>query len=146
MGNDQGEPDVIYQSDSQLLGIELGTAYYDGLLAKQEWTLARGERQFPKEGYEENWGGTIINPDDLICKKVQAELVDKCEKKYQGVQRVWLCIEQRAPLSDQESVDKCVRTLQIPAPHCFEAIYLAYLAPLHDGGGYRAVRLYPPAG
>jgi hypothetical protein len=142
MGNDRGEADVIYLLKDQLLGIEVGTAYYDELLAKQEWTLARGDRQFPKEGIEELWGGTIANPDDLICSRIQGEIDDKCGKRYQGTELTWLCIEQRAPMSDAESVSKCVDHLKIPTSHGFDSIYLFYLAPLHDGGAYTAVKLY----
>jgi hypothetical protein len=52
LGNDNGEPDVVYERDGHTLGIEIATAYYDNSDAKQEWTLARGERTMPPEGYE----------------------------------------------------------------------------------------------
>lgn len=81
------------------------------------------------------------NPDDLICGKVQGELEDKCAKRYQGADEVWLCIEENAPLSDAKSVDECVKKLKIPAGHHFARVYLFLSVPLHDGGGYRAVAL-----
>ena len=52
-GNDRDEPEVIYKRNGQTLGVEVATAYYEDSDAKQEWTLARGKREFPKEGYEE---------------------------------------------------------------------------------------------
>jgi len=68
-GNDKNEPEVIYGKDGKTLGIEIATAYYDNSDAKQEWTLARGERQLSEEGYEFREKGVIKNPDDLICRK-----------------------------------------------------------------------------
>jgi hypothetical protein len=139
MGNDRDEPDVIYGIGSKTVGIEVGTAYYDESDAKQEWTLARGERTFPSEGFEPRARGVIQGPDDLICRKIQHELDDKCTKRYVGTDEVWLCVEQRAPLSDAKSVAQCLQQLTIPEHPGFTRLLLFYLAPTHDGGKYVAV-------
>lgn len=141
LGNDKDEPDVLYKQGARTLGIEVADAYYDNSDARQNWEHARGNRQMPPEGYEFRDGGILVNPDVLICKKIQSELDDKCMKQYQGADEVWLCINQQAELSDANSVKKCVQTLKIPSGHHFARIYLFYLSPLHDGGRYTAVRL-----
>lgn len=141
MGNDENEPDVIFEDKTKTVGIEICLAYYDNSDAKQEWTLARGEREFPSIGYEPRHGGIIVEPDNLICSKIQEELNDKCSKKYSGVDESWLCIEARAPLMDKASLDKCVPKLEIPKDSSFKHIWLCYRAPLHDGGGYQAIEI-----
>ncbi|MFH1368081.1 MAG: hypothetical protein ABII64_03020 [Elusimicrobiota bacterium] len=145
MGNDQGEPDVIYDLNNEHLGIEVCTAYYNDEIAKQEWTLARGERQFPIEGIEELGGGLLINPDDLIFSRVQSEIKDKCKSDYHGIDfaRVWLVVELRAALSDMKSVEKLAKTLEMPKKHKFDAIYLCYQSSIQDGSDYKVVQLYP---
>lgn len=141
MGNDSGEPDVIYRVQDKTVGIEVGTAYYDESDAKQEWTLARGERAFPEEGFEPRAAGVLLNPDDLICRKVQHEIDDKCGKRYGGADEIWLCVEQRAPLSDAQSVAACVKQLRIPEGNHFAKIHIFYLASLKDGGAYTVVQI-----
>jgi len=142
LGNDSGEPDVIYQrSDGETLGVEVVTTYYDESDVRQEWQHARGERQVPTEGYELRDGGVLGNPDALICSKVQKELNKKCAKQYAGPDEIWLCIKQIADLSDTESVRECVATLKIPSGHHFARIYLLYSAPENEGGGNKVVRL-----
>jgi len=84
MGNDKNEPDVIFKNNSKTVGIEICLAYYDNTDAKQEWTLARGEREFPSVGYEHRYAGVISEPDNLICSKIQAELNDKYELKKEN--------------------------------------------------------------
>lgn len=144
LGNDQGEPDIIYKIDRRSIGIEVATAYYEDSDAQEEWTLARGEREFSAGGIEPRAAGPIGNPDEVICDRIQRELDDKCAKRYAGADEIWLCIEQRAALSDAGSVAACIKRLLIPESG-FRRIYLFYQAPLSDGGGYRAVKLYEHA-
>jgi len=141
LGDDTGEPDVIYEREGKTLGIEVATAYYDESDARQDWQYARGERQMPPEGVEPRDAGVIPNPDALICRKVQKELDDKCAKQYQGTDETWLCIQQIAALSNAKSVKDCVASLKIPSGHHFAQIHLLYLAPADEGGANKVVQI-----
>jgi len=141
MGDDKNEPDVILKNNSKTIGIEICLTYYDNSDARQEWTLTRGEREFPSTGYEHRYEGTIIDPDNLICSKIQEELEDKCSKKYLGVDESWLCIEARAPLTDRKSLNECMPKLEVPKNSSFKHIWLCYRSPLCDGGGYQVVEI-----
>lgn len=57
LGDDRGEPDVLYDKEDRVLGIEVATAYYDNSDARQEWEHARGNRKMPADGYEFRDGG-----------------------------------------------------------------------------------------
>ena len=122
-GDDKDEPDMLYMLDGGMLGIEVGTAYYSNSDAKQEWTLAAGERAFPSVGYEMREKGPIYNPDELICQRTQEIIFDKCKNKY-STNNTWLCIQQRAPLNDSDSMTRCSENLLIPQKHFFQSIYL----------------------
>lgn len=123
-GNDKNEPDMLYKFDSVIVGIEVGTAYYDDSDAKQEWTLATGERNLPKAGYEMREKGVMRNPDELICSRIQQIISEKSTKQYTGADDIWLCIQQRAALSDFNSMRRCSEELVVPEKHPFQHIYL----------------------
>jgi hypothetical protein len=138
---DKNEPDVIYNSDGKTVGIEVATAYYENSDAKDEWEIATGERPLPAGEIRPRSAGIIINPDELICKKIQAELADKCSKRYAGVDETWLCINQQAPMSDAKSTAECVKSLEIPPGHNFVRIFLTYTAPANEGGAYSVMEI-----
>ncbi len=140
-GNDINEPDCIYKLDQQLLGIEVATAYPKDEYARRRWTLTRGEREFPKQGYEWLFDKPIYL-DKLMSERIQNEINDKCSKDYFGVDEIRLCIEEDNPLSDEDSVKNCIRSLKIPEKHCFRYIYLLYLAPTREGGDYKSFKIY----
>ena len=135
------EPDVIYKIDGRNVGVEVATAYYENSDAKDQWEIAAGERPLAAGERRPRSAGVIANPDKLICEKVQAELNDKCGRRYAGTDEMWLCINQQAPLSDAKSVEQCVKKLKIPPGHKFTRIYLTYTAPLGEGGGYTVVKI-----
>jgi len=81
------------------------------------------------------------SPDQAICERLQAELDDKCQKTYAGVDEAWLCIDQYAPLSDAKSTEDCAKRLRLPEGNKFARIYLTYAAPLNECGDYKALRM-----
>ena len=139
MGNDRDEPDVIFKVENITIGIEVATAYYEDIDAKQAWTLARGKRKFPKEGYELRWGGAIWEPDQKMCERIQNEVSKKVEKNYVGADEVWLCIDEHAPITRIEVTKNCASELTIPE-NGFSSIYILHHNTDDEGSGHTAVR------
>ena len=152
MGDDRSQPDVLYQLQNGVLGIEVSTVHHANSDARQEWTLAAGERSFPSCGFEERADGVIAEPHGLICERIQAELHDKFEKSYTGTTETWLCIQVRDPLADRESVERCAARCAMLVGHLsrtkgqpFGAVYLRWQATNHTGGrdGFLVTQLLP---
>ncbi len=132
---------VYYRLDGNSLGIEVATAYFGNLQAKQKWTLDRGKRKFPDQGYELQWGGPITNGSNRMRKQIQKEINKKRAKKYSGVDKCWLCIYETSPTSDERTVRNWLNTLKIPDDHSFDAIYLLHNAPTFEGGMHKAFKV-----
>lgn len=141
--HNKNEPDVIYSYRGGLFGIEVATAYTDNSEAEREWDIARSKIKVPKGTLVHVWGGE--EPDKKMCARIQQEIDEKCARKpYSGVDRVWLCVEQRPGLSsDREAVLACIKRLRIPTEHRFERIFLHYLSPLLEGNEWQSIELWP---
>jgi hypothetical protein len=138
----KSEPDVMYRSaDGQIISIEVGTAYYDDSDAKDAAEIAAGEKPLGPNEIRERSDGGLVEPDQMICERIQTELEKKCGKRYAKIDANWLCIYQDASLSDEKIVGECVKNLKIPAEHGFDRIYLTYTTPLHEGSRYLGIRL-----
>jgi hypothetical protein len=138
------EPDINYRKPSeQTIGIEVVTAYYEDSDAQDAAEIAAGENPLGPDEIRERSSGLLVEPDQKICERIQKELEKKCRKSYAGVDEKWLCVNQDALLSDARSVAECAKSLRVPAQHEFARIYITYTAPVHEGGKYTAVRIYP---
>jgi len=64
-GDDADEPDVLFEKNGKILGIEVATAYYDDLQqAKTEWQIARGKiKPTPKSQFR--FGAARISMKNL---------------------------------------------------------------------------------
>ena len=139
-GNDIDEPDCIYKMEDELLGIEVSTAYPEDKYAKRLREHISGERIFPEEG--ELLFDSPICSDELMKERIQNRINEKCCKNYAGANKIWLCIEEENPFSDEASVRKLLQSIVVPEKHCFQTIYLLHLAPSHEGGNYKAFEIY----
>lgn len=114
---------------------------FKGLMSKEEKDeLLRLslDKQY-RNAIEELGLGVIINPDDLICARIQSEINDKCSKRYSGAAGIWLCIEVRDPSCDEDEVNEFLPSIYIPEKHCFDAIYLL----LYEGDdNYKVFKIY----
>ena len=77
MGNDQGEPDVLYELRGSLLGIEINDVYDANSDARQDWTLAAGERAFPTSGVDPREAGELLGPGANLRSRVHRQLQEK---------------------------------------------------------------------
>jgi hypothetical protein len=139
-GKDGVEPDAIYSIETQTLGIEIATAYCSAEQAKGEWDIARGIRKFVGRIVKI---GAVKEPHQLIRVAVQRSIDTKCSKTYSGVDLLWLCIYQHAPLADVWETEQLIRGIEIPSEHPFTKIYLGFYAPTKDGSGFRVYDLFP---
>jgi len=140
-GNDIDEPECIYKFDDELLGIEVSTAYPDDRYAKRLREHISGERKFTDEG---EWlFPNPIYPDKLMKERIQNRINDKCRKNYAGVDKIWLCIEEENPFSNETAVKNLMKAIKVPEKYCFHYIYLLYLTPTMEGRDYKSFKIYP---
>jgi hypothetical protein len=138
-GKDAGEPDLIYAIEGQTVGVEIATIYCDDGQAEVEWKLARGEikRDPPRWVVTGSW----IEPDKRFFARMRQELDDKCAKTYSGVETMWLCMKMHYGLLTVSEAEQMIAALDVPA-HQYQRIYLGFLAPIGDGGGFRVFTLF----
>ena len=147
------EPDVIFSTSSDSLGIEVTTAYYQGdeddpdLHAREDWKFAKNptfdehgiHRTIdPKTGKPKIWD----RMDERLTTSCQRALNEKCSKKYEGVNRLWLAIYADAPLTEPDEFNLIIQKLTIPSINPFERIFILHRFT-GPSGGYRALQFFP---
>lgn len=115
LGNDAGEPDVLYEKNGEVLGVEVTTAYY-------------------QDAQDEKNAGSVHNPDAVLCDIVQPRIDGKLQKTYHGSPQVILCIEVQDPIADKRLMEKCINQLFVPPQKLFSEIYLLHKSPKYEGG------------
>jgi hypothetical protein len=147
------EPDVVFATASDSLGIEVTTAYYQGdeddpnLHARDDWKFAKNPT-FDKQGLHR-----IIDPktgkpkiwdrmDERLTTSCQRALNEKCSKQYEGVNHLWLAIYADAPVTESYEFDLIIEKLTIPSVNPFERMFILHRIT-GPSGGYRALQLFP---
>jgi hypothetical protein len=146
------EPDIIFATSFDSLGIEVTTAYYRGdeddpdLHAREDWKFAKnptfdecGIHRIidPKTGKPKIWD----RMDERLTASCQIMLTEKCSNQYAGVNHLWLAIYADAPVTESYEFDQIIKNLAIPSVNPFERIFI--LHTVERGGGYRALQFFP---
>jgi hypothetical protein len=134
---DKGEPDYICTINGKTVGIEVTTAYYSEEEAR---TVAEIGEQ-PLKPNEIAVGEVMGDLDNEICESIQERLNEKSAKTYKGVDEVWLCINVDATVTETDSLEECVKNLEIPA-NVFKQIYVSYTKSDNEGGGLGLLSVY----
>jgi hypothetical protein len=109
-------PDLEYGDGSQLLRIEVVTAYYDKAEdAKFRWLNARKRPDAPKK-----WSGR--NFEQQLVENINAEIKDKCQKSYGPNCMLAVCILPSLTFADD--MESRLPGITIPAANPFQGIYL----------------------
>ena len=114
------------ETNGEIVGLEITTAYYSEQTAKDAWDVARGKK---KHTYPT---GVLQNPGEELAGFINERLVDKCKKQYNVDYPVLLVVDASPPLADeQDIIDTVLPSIQIPAQVPFCAIHLGVILDTH---------------
>jgi hypothetical protein len=148
----QMEPDLIFSNGCKV-GIEVTTAYYHGdpddpnFHARDEWQFARNPT-FDEHGVHRPIDPTTGRPrvwdrmDERLTTSCQLQLHEKCSKRYEGIDRLWLAIYTVGRVTESYEYDLIIQKLTIPKVNPFERIFILHVV-IEPRGGYRALQLFP---
>jgi hypothetical protein len=123
-------PDLVYQSGSQELLLEITAAYYDADNATMLWQNARGV-----PGAKSIW--ISKNPDQKPIDNINAVLSKKCAKQYPA--NCVLALHLNPDITAEEELEALIAQIKVPVEHTFVGIYLGGLFPIshNSRGGYQ---------
>jgi hypothetical protein len=137
------EPDIIFATSFDSLGIEVTTAYYQGdeddpnLHAREDWKFAKNPT-FDEHGVHRTIDPRTRKPkiwdrmDERLTASCQVMLTEKCSKQYAGVDHLWLAIYADAPVTESYEFDLIIKKLAMPSVNPFERIFIC-TSPLNAG-------------
>lgn len=127
-------PDLEYSDGSNLLRIEITSAYYDKFEAQFWWQHLRKLPDAPG-----GWGGKDM--DEALIEDVSRRIEDKSRKAYG--EHCSLVIYVHPAMTTKEEVDELLYLVSIPSEHPFDAIYLTGHFPIstRSWGGYQCWKL-----
>ena len=128
-------PDLVYRDGSNVLHIEVVSAYYDPDHAKWLWGHARGRTDTSVK-----WEGSEF--DTGLLRSVETKITKKCLKQY-GPDCV-LVVSALPSLTSAAELDALLGGIILPAQVSFRSIYLTGDFPTtsSENGGYNVWVLY----
>jgi hypothetical protein len=127
-------PDLEYSDGTDILRLEITTAYYDEVDARFWWQNLRKHPDAPT-----GWGGKDM--DEALIEDVSRRINEKSKKTYGD--HCTLIVYVHPAMTLKEEVDELLQTVSLPAQYEFEAIYLTGHFPMstRSWGGYQCWKL-----
>jgi len=109
-------PDLEYRDGSQVLRIEVVTAYYDEADdAKFHWLNARERPDAPQK-----WSG--VNFEKSLVENINSAIDTKCQKSYGPNCVLAVCVFPSLTFADE--LESLLEGVSVPATNPFDGIYL----------------------
>jgi len=121
----KGEPDCIC---SDGLNIEVATAYYDNLDAKNIWGfIDLLKKRINKDSYEKKYPDNTLcmkNPDQGLYNSINKIVVEKNKKEYEYNGKLLLLIYSRPAITDERDIEDYVKQYRYFKNIIFDEVWL----------------------
>ena len=121
----KGEPDCIC---SDGLNIEVATAYYDNLDAKNIWGfIDLLKKRINKDSYEKKYPDNTLcmkNPDQGLYNSINKIVVEKNKKEYEYNGKLLLLIYSRPAITDERDIEDYVKQYRYFENIMFDEVWL----------------------
>ena len=121
----KGEPDCIC---SDGLNIEIATAYYDNLDAKNSWGfIDLLKNRIRKDSYEKKYPDNTLcmkNPDQGLYDSINKIVIEKNKKKYDYIGKLFLLIYSRPAISDERDIEDYIKQYRNFRNIIFDEVWL----------------------
>ena len=128
----KGEPDCIC---SDGLNIEVSTAYYDDINAKDIWGLVDfQEKRINKDDYEKKYPDNTLgmeNPDQGLYDSINKIVIGKNEKEYNYNGKLFLLIYSRPGITDETEIEMYIKQYRNFKNIIFDEVWLLLLFDDH---------------
>ena len=121
----KGEPDCIC---SDGLNIEIATAYYDNLDAKNSWGfIDLLKNRIRKDSYEKKYPDNTLcmkNPDQGLYDSINKIVIEKNKKEYHYDGKLFLLIYSRPAVSDERDIEDYIKQYRNFRNIIFDEVWL----------------------
>lgn len=122
---DKGEPDCIC---SDGLNIEVATAYYDNIDAKEAWGLVDLlKKRINKDDYEKKYPDNTLgmkSPDQGLYDSINKIVIGKNEKEYNYNGKLFLLIYSRPGITDETEIEMYIQQYRNFKNIIFDEVWL----------------------